>query len=255
MKKIAALSLLVLLAAGCSAQSSSPDPSLHSSSLATNMLKASFSAQSGDSNVKVFASLFAKDAQGHQKGVVLDPGDSFTAGVAGGSSVTLSQQASDGASVTYTATLPLASDAEDIVVALVRGSGQVSAPSSVIHLPAPFTMTSSATAGSIKFGDPVNVTVTPPPPASTPLLFEAFGSCVASSGNGNLTAPTFDANGNGTFDTNQIKMDRSSTCELDLYLDELGPPGSLDPAYGGGLTGFNDAQSEQRRDIRVTATP
>ena len=253
----AALPLLALgFATGCSAQSSSPEPPLHSSDFATSQFKASFSAQSGDSNVKVYASLFAKNAQNVQKGVELDDGDTLTATVAGGAPITLEEVSGDGsASITYVATLPFATDAEDIFVALVRGGGKVSAPNTVIHLPAPFTMTSSATTGSIKFGDPVDVKVTPPPPPTTPLRLEAVGSCVASSGNESLAAPKFDANGNGTIDTNQIKMDRSSTCDLDLYLDEIGDPGVLDPAYAGGLIGFGDVQSEQRRDVKVTATP
>lgn len=250
MKKIGILSLLVSLAAGCSVHSSNSDAPLHSSDLSTNLLNASFSAQSGDSNVKVFASLFAKDAKGDQKGVELDPNDTFTATVAGGAPVTLTAEAPDGSNVTYTATLPLATDAEDITIALVRGNGQVSAPSSVIHLPAAFTMTSPATTGTLKFGAPVDVKVTPAP--TTPLRFEAFGDCVSKDGNDSLTAPTFDADGNGTFDTNQIKLDRASTCQLDLYLDELGD-GTLDPAYGGAFGA--GVESEQRRDIRVTMTP
>lgn len=255
MKSIAAISLIASLAAGCAVQSTtSPDPTLHSASIETNQMKASFSAQSGDSNVKVFGTLFAKNAKGAETGITLDEGDSLTATTPGASPVALTAEPveANSSTVTYTATLPLATAAEDITIALVREGTHVSAPSTVIHLTAPFTMTSPATTGSVKFGAAVDVKVTPPP--ATPLDLEAVGSCVSSTGNDSLTAPAFDDNGNGIIDTSQIKLDESSTCVVDLYLDELGD-GVLDPAYAGGLVGIGDVRSEQRRDIKVTMTP
>ena len=61
-----------------------------------------------------------------RRGHRLDRGDYFTATVAGSAPVTLSAESGD--ATEYTAELPLATAAEDITIAFVRGSGHVSAP-------------------------------------------------------------------------------------------------------------------------------
>lgn len=256
MKTLALLSLLVApFAVGCSidSSSSSGSDSLHSANVPTNQMKASFSVQSGDSNVKVFAAVFAKDAKGSTKGITLDEGDSFVVTVTGSAPVTLTP-ASDDDDVHYSTTLPLATTAEDLTIALLRGNGQVSAPNSFVHLAAPFTMTSSSP-DTVKKGSSIPFNLAPVPASQPSLKLEIFGPCLADTGNDSLATPTIDGDGNGAIDTSKFNLKDFSSCELQLYIDALSV-GTLDSAFAGGLTGLDqDLESEQRRAIIRTLTP
>lgn len=261
------LACVSLVATGCSVSTSSPpNPSLHSASIETNQMVASFSAQSGDSNVKVYASLFAKNDKGNNTGVTLDQGDSLVVTVAGSAPITMTagDQEPSSSAIPYSATLPYATDAEDITVALVRSGSHVGAPRTVIHLPAPFTLTTSVPKGArIKLGATIAVKVAPPPTGG--LAFEVAGPCVSSSGNDGLTPPAFDVQGNGDIATSQVHLDGTSACDVAFYIDELGQNGTLDPAYKGGLSGVDqafpgtsessDVVSEQRRAVTITMQP
>ncbi|MEO8801180.1 MAG: hypothetical protein ABI551_25030 [Polyangiaceae bacterium] len=255
MKTLALLSLLVApFVVGCSGSSSSSDSSsLHSANVPTNQMKASFSVQSGDSTVKVFAAVFSKDAKGATRVITLDQGDSFVVTVAGSAPVTLTMAPSDDDGH-YSTTLPLATTAEDLTIALLRGSGQVSAPNSFVHLAAPFTMTSSSS-DTVKKGSSIPFNLDPVPASQASLKFEVFGPCLADTGNDNLATPAIDGEGNGAVDTSKFNLKDFSSCELQLYIDALSV-GTLDSAFAGGLTGLDqDLESEQRRAIVRTLTP
>ncbi|MEO8876067.1 MAG: hypothetical protein ABI461_10805 [Polyangiaceae bacterium] len=257
MKTIALLSLFaVSLVTGCSINSSSnsapADDSLHSAGIATNQIKVALSAQSGDQNVKVYASLHAYAANGDSKHVTLDQGDVLTASVAGLDAFVLTLQPDNGGDVTYTATLPVAMAAEDVTIAFVRGAGKTSAPNSIVHVPLPFTMTTDTT--SLKYGSPVSVKVTPAPTTAT--TFEVSGPCLASDGNDSLTAPTLDANGVGTINTQQIKLSStSSSCSVGLFLSTYDDDGKIDSAFAGGFIGLGDTEGQQKRGLIVTMNP
>jgi hypothetical protein len=258
LKMVALLSLVTSpFVIGCSinTDASPPDPPLHSASISTSQMRASFSAQAGDQNVKVYASVFGTDANGNTtKGIELDEGDYFTASIAGSAPTTLTEGAQEDSlsAIPYSATLPLATAAEDITIALVRGHGQVSAPKSTVHLPAPFTLTTTAPA-SIKARSSIPVHLTPAPDAI--LTLEATGSCIADDNNNdNLTAPTIDEEGNGIIDTNQIALTGSGTCEASLFLSYSDSSGSVDSAFKGALDLFGDADGLQKRAITVTFT-
>ncbi len=253
MKTLALISLLVApFVVGCSGSSSSSDSnSLHSANVPTNQMKASFSVQSGDSNVKVFAAVFSKDAKGATRGITLDQGDSFVVTVAGSAPVTLTAGTDD--DVHYSTTLPLATTAQDLTIALLRGSGQVSAPNSFVHLAAPFTMT-SPTANTVKRGSSIPFNLEPVPASQASLKLEVFGPCLADTGNANLATPVIDGDGNGAIDTSKFNLKDFSSCALELYIDALSV-GTLDSAFAGGLTGLDeDLESEQRRAIIRTLT-
>jgi hypothetical protein len=255
MKSIALLSLVVApFVVACSISSSNSDPppgSLHSANVATNQMRASFSAQSGDSNVKVYASVFAKNANGDSVGVALDQGDYFTASVAGSAPITLTVEPAENTTIPYTATLPLATAAEDITIALVRGNGQVSAPRSVIHLPAPFTIVANVPP-TVKIG--TNIPFRIDPATFDSLEMEVVGDCIADNSDG-YDAPTLDDTGSGVMNTAQIKLKNGSGCSTDLYLDIYGSDGSVDSAFAGGLTGLGDVLGEQRRAVTTSLTP
>ncbi len=255
MKSVAFLSLLVApFVAACTISSTSTNPppgSLHSANVATNQMRASFSAQSGDSNVKVYASVFAKNANGDTVGVALDQGDTFTASIAGSAPITLTVESAENTTIPYTATLPLATAAEDITIALVRGNGQVSAPRSVIHLPAPFTIVANVPP-TVKIGTNIPFRIDPAPFAS--LEMEVVGDCIASHAGG-YEAPSLDDTGSGFMNTAQIELNNGSGCPTDLYLDIYGSDGSVDSAFAGGLTGLGDVLGEQRRAVTTTLTP
>lgn len=256
MKTIALLALVASpFVVGCSFSSSNDSsslpPTLHSANLETNQMRASFSAQSGDSNVKVYASVFNVDSSNNLVGITLDAGDYFTASVEGSAPITLTAEPQDpsGSTISYTGTLPLATSAEDITVALVRSGNHVSAPKTTIELPTPFAITSSVPA-TLKAGKSFPVTLSPAPVGGIDM--DVTGSCVASTFDG-YTAPSLDAYGSGIVDTSQISINGSG-CSVDLFFDTLGG-GTLDSAYAGGLVGFGDVQSEQRRAITLNMTP
>jgi hypothetical protein len=258
LKMVALLSLVASpFVIGCSinTETAPPDPPLHSASIATSQMRASFSAQAGDQNVKVYASVFGTDANGNTtKGIELDEGDYFTASVAGSAPITLTEGAQESSlsAIPYSATLPLATAAEDITIALVRGHGEVSAPKSTVHVPAPFTLTTTAPA-SVKARSSIPVHLDPAPDAI--LTLEATGSCIADDNNNdNLTAPTLDAEGNGIINTEQIALTGSGACDAILFLSYDDVTGSIDSAYRGSLDPFGSSDGSQKRAITVTFT-
>ncbi|HEX7667880.1 MAG TPA: hypothetical protein VF407_25310 [Polyangiaceae bacterium] len=251
MKTIALASLfLAPFVFGCSS-SSSNDSSFHSSNIATSEMVPSFSVQSGDSNVKVFAALFKKnDDNDNSSLVTLDDGDSFVATPDGGTPVTLTHGPNDD-DAHYSATLPLATAAENITIAFVRGNGQVSAPNTVVPLAAPFAMTSTSP-DTVKKGDMIPFTLAPVPSLkSSDIQFEIFGPCVDDSDT-TLPTPVVDVDGNGSFDTNKLPLKGSTTCQVQLYVDAL-TTGTTDAAFKGGSA--NAVPCEQRRAITRTITP
>jgi len=261
MKTVALLSLLAgPFVVGCtfgssntsnsSSYSASQEP-LHSATIATGELKPSLSAQSSDTTIKIYAALFANPNGGGNVGVVLDQGDFFTAKVGSSDATVLTMEPlEDGTTVHYTATIPAATTAEDIVIALVRGGGQVSAPYSVIHVPAPFAFVSTPPV-SIKYGAALAVQVAPA--SSDTIKFEATGSCVATTGNDSLTAPVLDDSGKGVIDTSQIKLvDGSPGCDISFYLS-FSEYGSIDSAFASDFT-IVDIEGLQKRGMDTAVT-
>jgi hypothetical protein len=258
MKAIALLSIVAApFVVGCSF-SSSPDnsdsQSLHSASIETNQMLASFSVQAGDTNVSVFAAVFQSDSGGVSKGggIVLDEGDYFTATVAGSAPIRLTEESGD--ATEYTATLPLATAAEDVTIAFVRGNGHVSAPDSVVHLPAPFTITTAAPA-SLKLGGTVALHVEPPPADGTDADFDVTGDCVVD-GSTNTYDLTFDALGNAVLSTAKMAItDGSNGCGASFFVNVHGDGGSVDSAFASSLLSADGpSDGEQRRAFTTNFT-
>jgi len=215
------------------------------------------SAQSDGTTMKIYASVFDG---GTSQGIVLDQGDFFTASTGAGDALVLVLEPSDDPTVVhYSASLPAPATAQDVVIGLVRQNGGVSAPNSVIHVPAPFSIVSTPPA-SIAYGDDLSVQVSPVP--TDAIEVQASGSCLvdAAGGGGNLNtyenAITFDANGNGTFSTEWLMMSgasSSSGCNVSLYFSAI-HDGTLDSAFGGGVSGFHDIEGTQKRAMTLVVT-
>jgi hypothetical protein len=260
MKSIALLALIAApFVAGClintSSNNSSDAQSLHSANIETNQMLASFSVQAGETNVSVYAAVFQSDSNGISTGggIVLDPGDYFTATVAGSTPIILGSEA--GVPAEYTATLPLATAAEDVTIAFVRGSGHVSAPDSVIHVPAPFTITTPAPA-SLRIGGTFAVHVDPPPADSTSADFDVTGDCIVDSKT-NTYDLTFDAQGNAVLNATSLSIsDGSSGCSASFFINVHGTGGSVDSAFATSLLSADGpSDGEQRRAFTTNVTP
>lgn len=276
MKRIALLSLTLLAASfamGCTIRSSSyssdsstsgPSSSTqniteHSSSLETYELSASMSAQSDGTTLKIYAAVF--DASTSQ-GVTLDQGDFFTASTGAGDPLVLVLEASSDPSVVhYSASLPASTSAQDVTIAFVRQNGQTSAPQTLIHVPAPFNLTTTGST-SVNFGDPLSIQATPAPTGDT--LLEATGSCLYSSDydenpNTFWDELSFDGNGNAQIPTGVLILANEGTsseaCSISFFVSAVNE-GSLDPAFAGGATGGQqDIEGSQKRGVVASVTP
>ena len=269
MKNLAWLSLVVApFVAGCDITTSnsgsggsysSPTPtssdgtnSEHSANLDVSQMRASMSAQSDGTTIKVYASLFDTDTD---EPITLDTGDFLTATAGSGDPLVLVLEPyTDAFSVHYAASIPAGASAQDITIAFIRQSGKPGAPSSIVHVPAPFSIVSTP-AASITSGSLLPIQVKPVPTAN--ILIETTGSCLyAGSGQSGADVEsfpqsvTFDQNGNGSFDTSQLDL-LNSGCDVSFYVSAV-TNGTLDPAFAGGESGDLDAEGSQKRGFQQT---
>ncbi|MGH7282515.1 MAG: hypothetical protein ACRELY_13395 [Polyangiaceae bacterium] len=265
MKNLALLSLAAAaLLSGCtvratSSGSGSSGPmstaptTLHSSSYDVSQLRASMSAQAGDSTVKVYAALFADDANANNVAVVLDSGDFFTVQAGTGDAVVLVHEpAEDPTDVHYTATLPEASSAQDLVIAFHRAAGRRDAPSTLIHLPDPFQIESTPPV-SVKKGTSLDVQVSRDLGSMAEL--EVSGKCLDPDQNP-ASWIVLDYNDSITIDTSGLVYQQGETtgCDVSFYLSEV-TDGSLDPNFLGGVSGWLDVEGIQKRGFDTTVVP
>jgi hypothetical protein len=276
MKKLMILSLaLAPLATGCAIQSSSSSATVsssggsngstsngqvsaeHSSNIETYQMAASMSAQSDGTTTKVYAEVI--DAATPAE-VVLDEGDFFTATNGSGDPVVLVLEPSTTDSkIVYAASLPASTNAQDITIAFVRRNGQTSAPQSIVHVPAPFTLSASGPS-SVQQGDAISIRATPAPTGDN--VLEATGDCLATVAYGDDPntfddALTFDADGNATIDTSLLYFDGSestgATCNISFYVSAV-QQGTLDPAFAGGIAADWNVEGLQKRGFQATVT-
>jgi hypothetical protein len=268
MKNLALLSLVVApFIAGCNVTTSnsgsggsysSPTPSdnsyggMHSADFDVSQMRASMSAQSDGTTIKVYASVF--DVASDEP-ITLDSGDFFTATTGSGDPLVLVLESyTDAFSVHYAASLPAGTGAQDVTIAFVRQSGKLGAPRTIVHVPAPFSIVSTPTA-SIAYGSPLSIQVKPVP--NDDILIEATGSCLyAGSGQSGADVEsypdsmTFDQNGNGSFDTSQLDV-LDSGCNVSFFVSDV-TNGTIDPAFAGGESGDLDAEGSQKRGFQQT---
>jgi hypothetical protein len=237
----------------CSSSSSSTkqaEPPVGSSTATTKELRLSFSAQSDGQNVRVYASAFVnKDGKGN-KPAVLDTGDFFSAKMGdAGEDVVLTREAFDDDVVHYTAVFPSPATSTDVTLSLTRPAGKTSAPGSVVHLPAPFQITSVPPV-SVKIGSPLPVSVTPAPKAKFDVDVE--GACIKDKKKSFFGALSFDAEGTASFDTKGIETDPSGSagCDVTIYVRAL-QYGTVAPELAGGVGGL-DGEGLQQRSFRTS---
>jgi hypothetical protein len=239
--------------AGCSSSDAkkSVEPPASSSTATTKDLRLSFSAQCDGQSVHVYAAAFvAKPNGGGNKSAVLDGGDALTAKMgSAGEEVVLTREAFDQEVIHYAAVFPAPADAIDVTVSLVRPAGKVSAPGSIVHLPAPFQIVSTPPV-SVKIATPLPVSVTPPPKQRFDVDIE--GPCLKGAKNSFVQALAFDAAGNASFDTKLIVTDPvgSPGCDVTFYVRAL-EYGTVAPELGGGI-GILEGEGLQQRSFRTS---
>ncbi|HEX7667879.1 MAG TPA: hypothetical protein VF407_25305 [Polyangiaceae bacterium] len=265
MKSIALLSVASLVAlsafaTGCTITSTSSGSSgsssstqqqpLHSSTVDVAQMRASMSAQASDTTVKIYASLFADDGSTGNRGVVLDTGDYFTAQIGNGEPVVLTMEPLESSDIVhYTATLPAPADAADVTIALVRPAGKIGAPSSVVHLPAPFRFTTTPPV-SVHAGDTLEVGLDPAPDGYVEI--EASGACVDADSSTNDWFQATNADGSVDVHTSLAFVSgKSAGCDVSFYVSSI-DEGTLDPAFAGGISGIFDVEGIQKRGFDVS---
>ena len=276
MKNLGLLALLLTpVMTGCSIDTESSEPSSgyynpssssvsasdtqHSANVPTASMYVSMSAQSDGTTTKIYASVFDSETS---ESITLDTGDFFTASVPGmGDPIVLVlEPASDPAIVHYAGSLPASAAAQDVTIGFVRETGNVSAPSTIIHVPAPFAVSSAAS--SVSYGNDLSIRATPAPQDDIEL--EATGSCLLDSYDGDDDynpntfddAVTFDANGNATLSTELLELggtSSSSGCDVSFYFSAI-HDGVIDPAFGGGISGTHDVEGSFKTKLDETLT-
>ncbi len=225
-----------------------------SSAITTRQMRASLSAQSDGQSIKIYAGVFYSD-----QAIVLEKGDYFTAQLPGAEAIVLTREQGTKDDVAhYSGTLPEQTEAVDVIIALNRNPGWVSAPSSKIHLPAPFQITSTAPPTAHR-GDSLPIQITPAP-TSKVLGLNVDGDCLDKTRSELISViGGFDADGKTSFDTSHLYLaSNSSSCAISLSV-RVETSGELDPAFGGGvsgsLDGADDSEGLQERSFGTTLIP
>jgi hypothetical protein len=233
------LASLVVLASGCSFSlsddhpSSSPKPPIESSTLPTNQMWPSMSAQSDGTSLKVYAALLKQSDF-----VQLSDGEYFSAKT-GDTEVVLEREPYTDGKVHYLATFPANTASADVVIALHRAGGRVDALQSKTTVAGAFQITSPAPT-SVKLGTTFKVTVSPPPQpldgadadagaAHDTMTVQYFGDCLEDT----LALPlTFDAEGTATISTALLKLKKGQTTGCDVGVQIRHETyGKADPAF------------------------
>jgi hypothetical protein len=239
--------------AGCASSSTSkaqPEPPVNSSTATTKELRLSFSAQSDGQSVRVYASAFVAVPGKGNKPAVLDSGDFFSAKMGDkGEDVVLTREAFDDDVVHYMAVFPSPAEPTDVTLSLTRPAGKISAPTSVVHLPAPFQITSTPPV-AVKIGAPLPVSVTPAPKDKFDVDVE--GACIKDKKKSFFGVLSFDTEGSATFDTKAIETDPSGSpgCDVTIYVRAL-KYGTVAPELAGGV-GILDGEGLQQRSFRTS---
>jgi hypothetical protein len=228
MKRIAFACVIASSAVACTAHvtTTSTQPPPTSSTLATNEMWPSMSAQSDGQFLHVYAALLKGSTF-----VDLDTGDFFTASIAGGDAIVLVKEPDTPGKIHYTTSVAAPSAEVDVVIALHRPQGMVSAATSHVTVAAPFSVTTPI-AASFRHGDPMSFTIAPPPAVANNgaqgMTLDFSGTCIEAVGPFPLA---FDASGKATFDTGKIVFANGPhTCDVTVQIrHETSGPG--DPAY------------------------
>lgn len=203
--------------------------------------------------MKIYAALFADDADANNVAVELDSGDFFTVQSGSGDPVVLVREpAEDPTDVHYTATLPAPADAQDFAIAFHRSAGRQGAPNTVIHVPAPFTIESTPPV-SVKRGSTLDVQVSRDLGSLAEL--EVSGTCLDPDKNP-ASWIVLDYNDSITIDTSGLVYAQGQTngCDVSFYLSEV-QDGSLDPNFQGGVSGWLDIEGIQKRGFDTAVVP
>lgn len=240
---------LALPLAGCTINSSTasePTPPPTSSSLATNAMWPSMSAQSDGQTLRIYAALL--------KGsdfVQLDDGDFLTATV-GDQSIVLSREPYVEGKIHYFATFPAPVASADVVIDFHRTAGHQAATSKTV-VPASFEITSPAPV-SVHVGSKLTINVQPPPITSndaTDRMTLAFnGDCLATT---DPIAVKFDSEGSTTFDMSQLVLNKGATgCSLGVEVrhETSGPSDSAYASASG-----NPVAGLQARSFATSLVP
>jgi hypothetical protein len=255
-RRRALYSLELLLLTGCftsgpsSSGSCSPLPPAgpaQSGDFATDALSPSMSAQAYGGGIHVYADFGDTE---------LSSGDTLTASENGGAPVPLTRESEDagGGPVHYLAVFPQNDAPADVVIALERTApGRVSAPRSEVVVPASFTVTSPALS-DLAFGDPLPITVSPPPtpvPTATvdAMSITASGPCLDPPQQG-LLRVEFDSQGDAAFDTSLIHHQPVSSGGCDVTIEVRHETrGPFDPAFTPPDAGSNAAADANAGEI------
>jgi hypothetical protein len=243
------ISFLILLSVftGCAVHTSTePQPPPTSTTLATNAMWPSMSAQSDGQTLKVYAALL--------KGsdfVLLDGGEYFTATV-GAQSVIMSQEPYTDGKIHYLATFAAPAVAADVVIDFHRAGGRIEAGMSRTAVAPVFTI-SSAAPPSVARGAVLDIAIAPSPVTKgdpTDRMTLAFsGTCVD---NDSPHQVTFDANGHTTFDTSLVPLVKNTHgCDLSVQVRHE-TLGQSDPAFQNG--GQNNVEGLQARSFNTAIT-
>jgi hypothetical protein len=144
-------------------------------------------------------------------------------------------------SVSYAATFPTEA-AGPVVIAFMRGPADTSAPNTTVNLPAPFTLSLSATQVSRATG---SLAVTWTPPGSGNLDSSMSGPCI------DLDLQTIPDDGTATISGDQIHArNTTDACTVTLTLART-QSGEVDPAFTEG----GDVDAHQIRSASFTSTP
>lgn len=223
-------------------------------SVQTSDMEASMSAQSDGTTVKVYAAVFDRTTA---NSIMLSQGDFFTVDTGSGDPLVLVLEPSTGEDPTehYTASFPASTSAQDVTIGLVRQNFGSSAPNSILHIPAPFTVTFTGSE-PVPLGNAINLQVAPV--LTGDVEVEATGSCLdpaegSYDPNTFDDALVFDSNGNGQFSSALLAVDDASTndCNVAFYVSAISD-GSLDPNFAGGASGVHDAEGVQTRMFDAT---
>jgi hypothetical protein len=165
------------------------------------------------------------------------------------------EPSTDPSVVHYSASLPASTSAEDVTLGFIRQSGKTPAPSSIMHVPAAFSLTTSGPV-SVNYGDSIPVHATPIP--TDDILLEATSDCIPAGDDGDSVDGIleFDTNGNAQIPTNFLYFAETTSgtaCSVSFYVSDI-IDGTLDPAFAGSANGYgwHDAEGSQKRGVVAT---
>jgi hypothetical protein len=129
-----------------------------------------------------------------------------------------------------------------VIISFLRGEADISAPNTTVNLPAPFSLTLSATEASRATG---SVEATWTPPGSANIESSIVGSCI------DIRAEVIPDDGAATIAGDQLHPHSANdACTATLSLARV-QSGQVDPAFTEG----GDVKARQVRSASFTTTP